>query len=183
VSLPKTLRVLVLDDHPIHCMQARQLLQQAGFGPVDSALDARQALAMLWDFEWSNRQMMRNMYIRQQSYFSNSALAARELPDAAELKILEPLRGQIPDEVFTQVFEAPKTDGSGLIRDKQLQALELLEQAGWKAEGDKLVNAEGEPLSFTFLITQGSIERLLLPYKRNLAQIGISFQKDGSTGS
>lgn len=44
---PKTLRVLVLDDHPIHCTQARQLLLQAGFGPVDSALDARQALTML----------------------------------------------------------------------------------------------------------------------------------------
>ncbi|MBK5541992.1 ABC transporter substrate-binding protein [Pseudomonas sp. TH07] len=134
----------------------------------------RQALAMLWDYEWSNRQMMRNMYIRQQSFFSNTALAARSLPDAEELKILEPLRGQIPDEVFTQVFEAPKTDGSGVIRDKQLQALALLEQAGWKAEGDTLVNADGEPLSFTFLITQNSIERLLLPYKRNLAQIGIT---------
>ncbi|SEB83623.1 EAL domain, c-di-GMP-specific phosphodiesterase class I (or its enzymatically inactive variant) [Pseudomonas saponiphila] len=47
MSVPKTLRVLVLDDHPMHCMQARQLLLQAGFGPVDSALDARQALAML----------------------------------------------------------------------------------------------------------------------------------------
>jgi len=134
----------------------------------------RQALAMLWDFEWSNRQMMRNMYIRQQSFFSNTPLAARSLPDAEELKVLEPLRGQIPDEVFTQVFEAPKTDGSGVIRDKQLQALALLEQAGWKAEGDTLVNAGGEPLSFTFLITQNSIERLLLPYKRNLAQIGIT---------
>ncbi|WP_421546436.1 extracellular solute-binding protein [Pseudomonas sp. QD4] len=134
----------------------------------------RQALAMLWDYEWSNRQMMRNMYIRQQSFFSNTALAARSLPDAEELKILEPLRGQIPDEVFTQVFEAPRTDGSGVIRDKQLQALALLEQAGWKAEGDTLVNADGEPLSFTFLITQNSIERLLLPYKRNLAQIGIT---------
>ncbi len=68
----------------------------------------REALAMLWDFEWSNRQMMRNMYIRQQSFFSNTALAARQLPDQAELAILEPLRGQIPDEVFTQVFEAPE---------------------------------------------------------------------------
>ncbi|MFB4250379.1 EAL domain-containing response regulator [Pseudomonas idahonensis] len=47
MSVPKTLRVLVLDDHPIHCMQVRQLLLQAGFGPVDSALEARQALAML----------------------------------------------------------------------------------------------------------------------------------------
>ncbi|WP_339482985.1 extracellular solute-binding protein [Pseudomonas sp. RL_5y_Pfl2_73] len=133
----------------------------------------RQALAMLWDFEWSNRQMMRNLYVRQQSYFSNTDLAARKLPDAGELAILEPLRGQIPDEVFTQVFQAPKTDGSGVIRDKQLQALALLEQAGWEPDGDRLVNAEGEPLSFTFLNTQNSVDRLLLPYKRTLAQIGI----------
>ncbi|WP_277589119.1 extracellular solute-binding protein [Pseudomonas chlororaphis] len=136
----------------------------------------RQALAMLWDFEWSNRQMMRDLYIRQQSFFSNSALAARALPDAEELKILEPLRGQVPDEVFTQVFEAPKTDGSGLIRDKQLLALALLEAAGWKPDGDQLVNADGEPLRFTFLNSQNGIERLLLPYKRNLAQIGITLE-------
>ncbi|AKA23966.1 ABC transporter substrate-binding protein [Pseudomonas chlororaphis] len=136
----------------------------------------RQALAMLWDFEWSNRQMMRDLYIRQQSFFSNSALAARALPDAEELKILEPLRGQVPDEVFDKVFEAPKTDGSGLIRDKQLQALALLEAAGWKPDGDQLVNADGEPLRFTFLNSQNGIERLLLPYKRNLAQIGITLE-------
>src|SRR5450830_1283255 len=141
--------------------------------PIFKDRRVRQALAMLWDFEWSNRQMMRNMYIRQQSFFSNTALAARQLPDKAELAILEPLRGQIPDEVFTQVFEAPKTDASGNLRDKQLQALALLEQAGWKPDGDRLVNAQGEPLSFTFLNAQNGVERLLLPYKRNLAQIGI----------
>ena len=134
----------------------------------------RQALAMLWDFEWANRQMMRNLYIRQKSYFSNSPLAATQLPDAQELAILEPLRGQIPDEVFTQVFKAPTTDGTGMIRDKQLQALALLEAAGWTPKGDKLVNAAGEPLEFTFLNVQNGLERLLLPYKRNLAQIGIT---------
>lgn len=135
----------------------------------------RQALAMLWDFEWTNRQMMRNMYIRQSSYFSNSPLAATDLPTPRELAILEPLRGQVPDEVFTQVFHPPRTDGSGFIRDKQLQALALLEQAGWKPQGDRLVNAQGEPLSFTFLNAQSGMERLLLPYKRTLAQIGIQF--------
>jgi len=141
--------------------------------PIFKDRRVRQALAMLWDFEWSNRQMMRDLYIRQQSFFANTELAARQLPDAAELAILEPLRGQIPDEVFTQVFEAPKTDGSGLIRDKQLQALDLLGQAGWKPDGDQLVNAHGEPLAFTFLISQKGMDRLLLPYKRTLAQIGI----------
>ncbi|MDO7925700.1 extracellular solute-binding protein [Pseudomonas sp. KFB-139] len=136
----------------------------------------RQALSLLWDFEWANRQMMRNMYIRQDSYFSNSELAATQLPTPAELKILEPLRGSIPDEVFTTVFKNPKTDGTGFIRDKQLQALALLQEAGWKPKGDQLVNAQGEPLSFTFLNGQPGFERLLLPYKRNLAQIGIHFE-------
>jgi microcin C transport system substrate-binding protein len=136
----------------------------------------RQALAMLWDFEWSNRQMMRNLYLRQQSFFSNSELAASAPPTADELKILEPLRGKVPDEVFSQVFQAPKTDGTGFIRDKQLQALKLLGEAGWHPQGDKLVNAQGEPLSVTFLNAQGGVERLLLPYKRILAQIGITFE-------
>ncbi|MFJ3521951.1 extracellular solute-binding protein [Pseudomonas sp. NPDC090203] len=136
----------------------------------------RQALAMLWDFEWTNRQMMRNVYVRQNSYFSNSDLAATQLPTESELKILDPLRDQIPPEVFTTVFHTPKTDGTGFIRDKQLQALALLEEAGWMPKGDKLVNAEGEPLSFTFLNGQSGFEKILLPYKRNLAQIGIDFE-------
>lgn len=141
--------------------------------PVFRDRRVRQALAMLWDFEWSNRQMMRNLYIRQQSLYSNTPLAARELPDAEELKLLEPLRGQIPDEVFSQVFTAPVTDGTGIVRKQQLQALELLQAAGWRPEGDRLVNADGTALSFTFLNGQSGLERLLLPWKRNLAQIGI----------
>ena len=136
----------------------------------------RQALAMLWDFEWTNRQMMRNVYVRQNSYFSNSELAATQLPTESELKILDPLRGQVPPEVFTTVFQTPRTDGTGFIRDKQLQALGLLEEAGWMPKGDKLVNADGEPLSFTFLNGQSGFEKILLPYKRNLAQIGIDFE-------
>jgi microcin C transport system substrate-binding protein len=136
----------------------------------------RQALAMLWDFEWTNKQMMRNVYVRQNSYFSNSDLAATQLPTESELKILEPLRGEVPPEVFTTVFQTPKTDGTGFIRDKQLHALGLLEEAGWMPKGDKLVNAAGEPLSFTFLNGQSGFEKILLPYKRNLAQIGIDFE-------
>jgi microcin C transport system substrate-binding protein len=136
----------------------------------------RQALAMLWDFEWTNKQMMRNVYVRQNSYFSNSDLAATQLPTASELKLLEPLRGQVPPEVFTTVFQTPRTDGSGFIRDKQLQALALLEEAGWMPKEDKLVNVAGEPLSFTFLNGQSGFEKILLPYKRNLAQIGIDFE-------
>ncbi|MGE8406846.1 MAG: extracellular solute-binding protein [Pseudomonas sp.] len=172
-----------LDDGRLQRAHLAKAMAQSAQGyvfnlqrPVFQDRRVRQALGLLWDFEWSNRQMMREMYIRQQSYFANSPLAARALPDAEELKLLEPLRGKIPEEVFSQVFQAPRTDGSGLIRDKQLQALALLEQAGWHPDGDRLVNARGEPLSFVFLNGQNGMERLLLPWKRTLAQIGIDMQ-------
>ncbi|MDU8502391.1 extracellular solute-binding protein [Pseudomonas syringae] len=135
----------------------------------------REALSLLWDFDWSNRQMMQGMYIRQRSFFSRSVLAASRLPDTQELAILEPWRGQVPDEVFDQVYQPPMTDGSGRIRAQQAQALKLMEEAGWKPQGDQLVNAQGVPLQFTFLCNQKGFERLLLPFKRNLAQIGIGF--------
>ncbi|WP_095093808.1 extracellular solute-binding protein [Pseudomonas sp. Irchel 3A5] len=144
--------------------------------PIFQDRRVRQALSMLWDFEWTNRQMMRNMYIRQNSYFSNSSLAATELPTPAELKILEPLRANVPPEVFNKVFHTPKTEGTGYIRDKQLEALKLMEEAGWTPKGDHLVNAKGEPFTFTFLNGQAGFEKILLPYKRNLAQIGIDFE-------
>ncbi len=145
--------------------------------PVFKDRRVRQAISMLWDFEWTNRQMMRNFYMRQQSYFPKTEMAATELPDAEELAILEPLRGQVPEEVFSQVYQPPKTDGSGFIRDKQLQALELLAEAGWHPDekGEHLVNAAGEPLSFLFLDGQG-FDRMLLPWKRTLAQIGITLE-------
>ena len=142
--------------------------------PIFQDRRVRQAISLLWDFEWTNKQMMRGFYVRQNSFWPKSEMAATALPDAEELKILEPLRGQIPDEVFTQVYQAPKTDGSGYIRDKQLQALKLLAEAGWTPQHSRLVNADGEPLAFTFLDGQGGFDRMLLPFKRTLAQIGIT---------
>ena len=141
--------------------------------PIFQDRRVREALTLLWDFEWTNKQMMRNFYTRQHSYFPNTEMAATELPTAQELAILEPLRGQIPDEVFSRVYRAPETDGSGFVRDKQLQALTLLQEAGWRPKGDKLVNADDQPLEFTFLDGQG-FDRMLLPYKRTLSQIGIT---------
>jgi len=134
----------------------------------------RQALALLWDFEWTNHSLMYDVYRRQRSYFSNSALAATGLPGPGERRVLEPWRAQLPQEVFTQAFQPPHTDGSGMIRDKQLQALALLEAAGWQPRGNQLVNSAGQPLHFTFLSSGTMFARLIMPFKRNLMQIGIT---------
>lgn len=62
----------------------------------------REALNLLFDFEWANKQLFNGSYARTSSYFENSDMAAKTLPSDEELAILEPLRGQIPDKVFTR---------------------------------------------------------------------------------
>ena len=133
----------------------------------------REAIALLFDFEWTNKQLFYSSYIRTDSFFANSELAAHGLPSEAELALLEPLRGSIPDTVFTQAFNNPVSDGSGIIRERRLQAWRLLQDAGYTIENDRMVNAQGEPLAFEFIIAQANLERVLLPFKRNLAELGI----------
>ena len=133
----------------------------------------REALGLLFDFEWANRQLFNGAYTRTRSYFDNSELAASGLPTAGELKLLEPLRKQIPPQVFTHEYQPPVSDGSGIIREQQRRAYQLLQQAGWRIEGDQMLDAEGKAVSFEFLLAQTEFERVLLPFKRNLADLGI----------
>ena len=141
--------------------------------PMFSDVRVRRALALLLDFEWTNKQLFNGAYIRNGSFFENSEMAAEGLPSAAELKLLEPLRAQVPPEVFTEQWRNPVTDGSGIIRDQQREAYRLLQDAGWHIEGDRMLNAQGEPAVIEFLLMQPDFERVLLPYKRNLKDLGI----------
>ena len=133
----------------------------------------REALGLLFDFEWTNRQLFNGAYTRTRSYFDNSELASSGLPGADELKLLEPLRDKIPPAVFTDEFRVPVTDGSGIIREQQRRAYQLLQEAGWRIEGDQMLDAEGKPVSFEFLLAQTEFERVLLPFKRNMADLGM----------
>ncbi|HEX4113346.1 MAG TPA: extracellular solute-binding protein [Stellaceae bacterium] len=134
----------------------------------------REALDYLFDFEWANKNLFYGAYTRTESYFSNSDLAASGLPGADELKLLEPLKSDIPPEVFTTVYRAPKTDGTGNIRDNIKKALILLHSAGWDVKGGRLVNAQGKQFAFEFLNVEAEFERILLPFGDNLRRIGIA---------
>lgn len=144
--------------------------------PMLQDIRVREALAILFDFEWTNRQLFNGAYIRTRSYFDNSELASSGLPDGKELAILEPLRGTIPDAVFDEPFELPVTRGDGIIREQQRRAYQLLTEAGWKIENDRMLDAQGNPAKLEFLLAQTEFERVLLPYKRNLADLGIELE-------
>ncbi len=133
----------------------------------------REAMAYAFDFEWSNKNLFHGAYTRTRSYFDNSELAARGLPGPEELKLLEPLRGKIPDEVFTKEYNPPKTDGSGNWRENQRVALRLLREAGYKFENQRLVGPDGNPVSFEILLNSPQFERVMLPYAENLKRLGI----------
>jgi microcin C transport system substrate-binding protein len=134
----------------------------------------RQALAYAFDFEWSNKNLFYGQYTRTESYFSNSELASSGLPSPDELKILEPFRGKIPDEVFTKSYKAPSTKGDGDIRDNLRMGFDLLKQAGWVVKNRELVNEKtGQPFKFEFLLVQPAFERIVLPFVQNLKRMGI----------
>jgi microcin C transport system substrate-binding protein len=134
----------------------------------------RQALAYAFDFEWSNKNLFYGQYTRTESYFSNSELASSGLPSPEELKILEPFRRKIPDEVFTKTYKAPSTKGDGDIRNNLRVAFDLLKQAGWVVKNRELVNEKsGQPFKFEFLLVQPAFERIVLPFVQNLKRMGI----------
>ena len=142
--------------------------------PAFQDRSVRQALGYAFDFEWTNRNIFFGQYSRPQSYFSNSELGSSGLPKGEELDILERYRGRVPDEVFTQVFETPRTDGEGWPRQNLTRAFELLAEAGWVVEDQKLVNAETKrQLAFEILYASPDIERIVLPFIRNLRRLGI----------
>jgi microcin C transport system substrate-binding protein len=134
----------------------------------------RQALAYAFDFEWTNAHMFYGAYTRTRSYFSNSELASRGLPGPGELAVLAPFRGRVPDEVFSKEYRPPSTDRPGGLRANLLEALALLQSAGWVVRDQQLVQAAtGRPMRFEILLSDASFERITLPFAKNLERLGI----------
>ena len=134
----------------------------------------RRAVDLAFDFEWTNRNLFYGLYERTNSMFENSPLAARGPPSAAELALLEPLRGKVPEEAFSRPYAASVTDGSGRIRRQLRQAARLLGEAGWTVRGGRLADASGRPFTIEFLLQEASFVRIVNPYIRNLERLGIS---------
>lgn len=134
----------------------------------------RRALAYAFDFEWTNATLFHGLYTRTRSYFDNSELASSGLPQGRELEILEPYRGRVPPETFTEPYEPPSTDGSGSIRENLRLARRLLASAGWRIRDNLLTHpATGQVMSIEFLLSRPSYERVVGPLQQHLLRLGI----------
>jgi microcin C transport system substrate-binding protein len=133
----------------------------------------RRAFNLAYDFEWANQNLFYGQYKRTSSFFEGQELAAKGLPSAAELALLEPLRDKIPPEVFTQEYKNPVNATPAEFRNHLREAARLLKEAGWNVVNGKLQNAAGETFTVEFLLDNELFQRVVLPYVENLKRLGI----------
>ncbi len=136
-------------------------------------LRVRRAFALSFNFEALNKSIFYGQYVRSQSYFGNSELAATGLPQGRELEILTELKADVPPEVFTAEWKSPSNEKDTDFRTNMLAATKLLDEAGWPVTGGVRKNADGEPLKAEILLVSQDFERVVLPYVENLKKLGI----------
>ena len=138
----------------------------------------RRAFNLAFDFEWSNTNLFYGQYKRSRSFFNKSDMEATGLPSAEELALLEPLRADLPPEVFTTEYQNPVNATPQDRRKNLREAADLLAQAGWtitSAGGRNLLkNAKGEPFTVEFMLDSPLFERITIPYQKQLEMLGFT---------
>jgi peptide/nickel transport system substrate-binding protein len=159
-GLPKGLSVLVFNTRR----------------PVFADIRVREAIGLLFDFEWLNHNYFFDQYQRSASYFEGSELSARGQPaDARERALLAPFPNAVRADVMAGTWQPPVTDGSGRDRRTLKRALELLGDAGYELAGAVLRSkATRQPFTFEILVTTKDQERLALAFARDLKRAGIA---------
>ncbi|MGH9695245.1 MAG: ABC transporter substrate-binding protein, partial [Bryobacteraceae bacterium] len=164
---------VVLEEFPIRNIG---IMQAFAFNTRRSKFaDARlrRAFNFAFDYETVNQDMFFGQYRRITSYFQGTELACSGLPEGRELDILAPLQDQVPEEVFTTVYRNPIGGSAAADRKNLLEAMALLEAAGFAVRDLKLVDKTGEQLKVEFLLADPTYERFALFYQDSLARLGI----------
>ncbi|HWL03810.1 MAG TPA: ABC transporter substrate-binding protein, partial [Xanthobacteraceae bacterium] len=146
--------------------------------PIFADIRVREAITLLFDFEWANRSLFFGRYRRLGSYFEASELSSHGRPaDAAERALLAPFPDAVRADVMEGTWSPPVSDGSGRDRDNLGQALALLENAGFELRNNRLVSrATGQPFTFEFLVATREDERLAMLFARDLRRAGIAMK-------
>ena len=138
----------------------------------------REAIGLMFNFEWSNQTLFYGLYTRINSIWENTAMAAVGPATIAEAAILQPLidEGLLPVTILTDdpIMGSVSTVEKGLDRGNLRRASALLDEAGWPAGDDGMRrNAKGETLKVEFLEDSPTFERVISPYVENLRALGV----------
>ncbi|MBO0732722.1 MAG: ABC transporter substrate-binding protein [Methylocapsa sp.] len=141
--------------------------------PQFSEIRVREALSLVFDFDWINANLFDGLYKRTKSFFDESELASTGRPASeAERALLAPFPGAVRDDILEGRWQPPSTGGNGADRIQPRRAFSLLKAAGYQLEGGRLIK-QGSALAFEIMVKDRSQERLALNYADSLARIGV----------
>jgi peptide/nickel transport system substrate-binding protein len=144
--------------------------------PVFADIRVRQALMLLFDFEWVNKNFFFNRFARTKSYFDGSELSSHGIAaDARERALLAPFPDAVRSDILDGAWSPPVSDGSGRDRANLRAALQLFAEAGYELAGTQLRTRDTKkPFAFEILVTTKDNERLALNYAEHLKRAGIA---------
>jgi peptide/nickel transport system substrate-binding protein len=144
--------------------------------PRFTDIRVREALTLVFDFEWVNRNLFFERYVRSNTFFDAPELTSRgRAANDRELTLLAPFPGAVRDDILQGTWSPPVSDGSGRDRDLARRALDLLLAAGYKlVDGQLQAIASAEPFNFEIIVSSRQQERLALNYAKTLQRIGVT---------
>lgn len=165
-----------VDDGTIASGQAFVFNQRGDRANRFGDIRVREAISLMFNFEWSNETLFYGLYARVNSLWENSDLAAVGLPEGDELALLDGMRDILRPEVFTEpAVMAPVSGERKLDRKNLRRASALLDDAGWIVGKDGLRrNADGKTLDLEFLERSPAFDRVISPYVENLRALGVN---------
>ncbi|MGI3169357.1 extracellular solute-binding protein [Pseudooceanicola sp. C21-150M6] len=140
----------------------------------------REALALGYNFEWSNESLQYGLFSQRQSFFQDTVQQAQDVPSGAELELLKSLGDLVPEEMLTEPVRMPHTSSATRVVDRKnlRTAMGLLDEAGWAVGSDGMRrNEAGETLDIVIPINSSgspTMESLVGTYVQNLQQMGVN---------
>lgn len=135
----------------------------------------RQAIALMFNFSWTNETLQYGLFSQRESFWQGSDLAAQGVPEGRELELLQSVADLIDPAILTEPVVTPHTSEADQPLDRQnlRAALALLEQAGWVSGDDGLLRKDGQTLKLEFLSYAQTFDRVLQPFVDNLLRLGV----------
>ncbi len=141
--------------------------------PLFQDIRVRQALALMFNFSWTNESLQYGLFQQRESFWQGSDLEARGVPEGLELADLEAVADVLDPAILTEEVTHPHVSDARAPVDRRnlAQALELLEDAGWTADDQGRMWKDGQRLTVEFMTDQPSFDRIFIPYVDSLNRL------------
>ena len=139
-------------------------------------INVRKALNYAYDYEWINKNLYFGNNKRCDSFFSNSPLSSGVVPSSEVQQIIKQVKPNADKELLSSPFYFPKNQGDATNRANLIEAVKLLQQAGYKNINGKMVDKNGKPLVLEIGLTSKALENELVIFQKALERIGVELK-------